>query len=267
MANKKRFSNKEFLGSVREYLPSEAVAREINADGKAGERVRPWDLGENTFYLFDAETMSAIGNAIEDLALEEADGSLLACFQQFKNFEVHRERYSHLATTIDRVEVLAGGKAPARIRRLKFVEDGRGACKNFWGVLYEGRRREALLICQQANQAKTFDEKTFLGFYTFNPWLLNRIRQEILDLVQGRASSLPEFQRQQGIDVAAKHIRLEFTREKEALGRAVSRFEVDSDRYRVSHFMSDLEQGLLRLRQCKTRMPEIIARAEGPARP
>jgi len=266
VATKKHFSNTEFLSSVREYLSLEAAAREIDGQGKAGQTVREWALTENTFYQFDAEAMSAIGSAIEDLALEEANGRLLTCLQHFTNFEEHRERYLQLAATINGVEVLAGGKLPSRIRGISFIKDGKGSCKEFWGVLYQGRRREAALLCQQTRHGRTFEDKEFVGFYTFTPWLISRIRQEMLDLVQGRASSLPQFGRQQAIDQTAKQLKTEFAREKEALGQAVCRLQIDGERYRVRQFMSDLEKGLLRLHQWKTGMSGNIARAGGQAR-
>ena len=266
VATKKYFSNRELLSSVREYLPAEAVAREIDAGGKTGNRVLHRELSDNTFYQFDAETVSAIGSAIEDLALEEADGSLLACFQDFNTFEAHRERYGHLAMTIDRVEVLGGGKVPPRIPSLRFIPD-RGGCNKFWAVLYQGRQSPALLICQQANQAKLFEEKTFVGFYTFDPALIGRMRQGLLDLARGRSPALAEFARQQTIDRAVKEVKREFVREREALSQAVGRLQVDDERYQVGQFKSDLEKGLLRLHHWKTRMPQINARAEGRARP
>ena len=41
------------------------------------------------------------------------------------------------------------------------------------------------------------------------------------------------------------------------------RLQLDGQRYGAGHFASDLEQGLARLHKWKTRMPEILARAEG----
>jgi len=267
VASKRHFSNHEFLGLARDYLPLDAVVRQIGADGNPGERVHQHGLRENTFYQLDADAVVAIGNAIEDLALEEADGSLIGCFQHFKDFEAHRERYGHLAATIERVEVLAGGRIPSRIRHLKFTQADRKLCKDYRAILYEGRQRRALLICQQMNPVPKSEDRNFLGFYTFNPWLINRIGQELVEFARGQRASLPEFMRQQSIDRTAKQIKMEFAREKEALNLAVSRLQADSGRYEVRHFMSDLEKGLSRLQQWKARMPEIVAPREGQARP
>src|SRR5206468_11554281 len=77
-------------------------------------------LLENHFYLFDAEAILAASHAIEELALEEANGLLLATMQEFKYFEPHRERYWQLAATLEEARVIAKGKRPPRHGHLKF---------------------------------------------------------------------------------------------------------------------------------------------------
>jgi hypothetical protein len=258
--SKTEFTNQQFLSCVREYLPMDAVVRETDVSANTGASVLTGALSENTFYVFDAEAANAVCHAIEDLALEEANGKVLAAFQDFSDFDdAHRERYDQLAATIEEVEVVAAGKTPRRMRHLKFTRDVRGACKEFRLVLYEGRRCQALFLGQQINKARLLDEKQFVGFYTFSPRLSARIRQDVSDLLSGRSSVLREFMRQRVIDQAAKQLKTEFSRQKEMVDTAVRRLQLDGD---TRHFASDLEKGLSRLHQWKTRMPEILARAE-----
>ena len=241
----------------------DARTREADASGSPRQTALTDDLSENTFYVFDAEAANAVCRAIEDLALEEANGSLLAGFQEFSYFdEAHRERYDQLAATIAQVEVLAAGKAPRSTRHLRFTRDVRGACRQFQLVLYDGHRRQALFVGRQTNNTRAPEDKEFLGFYTFSPRLITRIRQDVLDLAGGRCSALREFTRQQAIDQAAKQLKTEFSRQKEMVDTAVRRLQLDGERYRAGHFASDLEKGLSRLHQWKTRMPQILARAE-----
>lgn len=240
-----------------------ATVQETDAAGKPAGSASLRALSENRFYLFSAEAMSAFCHAIEDLALEEANGSLWSTIQNFKNFEPHRERYGQLAITIDRVEVLAAGPPPRRTRRIRFVKDCKGWCKDFWIVLYEGHRQQALVMGRQVNKAAQFDDKRFVGFYTFDAGLINRVRRDLQEATAGRIPALREFWRLHAIDHAAKQISTEFSREKEAVSRAVRRLQLEAGRYRAGHFASDLEKGLSRLHQWKTRLPEILARAEG----
>ena len=252
---------------MRAYLPMDSVVLETDGDGHPISPGAPSELGENTFYLFDADATAAMCHAIEDLALEEADGHFTASFQDFKFFETHRERYCHLAITIDRVEVFAAGKTPRPCHRIKYLKTAKGAGQDFRIALFEGRRHQALFVGRQTNKATAFEEKKFLGFYTFNPGLIARIRQDLADLAHGKSATLREFVRQQAIDQAAKQIKTEFTREREALSQAVRRLQLDGKRYPAENFASDLEKGLTRLHQWRTRLPEILAQAEGNPRP
>lgn len=263
MPSKTQLTNQEFLSCVREYLPMDADVRETDASGNPAESALTSDLSENTFYLFDSEAANAVSRAIEDLALEEANGSLLAGFQEFSHFdEALRERYDQLAATIDHVEVLAAGRTPRGTRHLKFTRDVQGACKEFQLVLYDGQRNQALFVGRQTNKTRASEQQEFFGFYTFSPRLIARIRLDVFDLAGGRCSGLREFTRQQVIDQAAKQLKTEFSRQKEMVATAVRRLQLDGERYRAGHFASDLEKGLSRLHQWKTRMPEILARAE-----
>ena len=264
MASKKHFSNQEFLASAQEYLPLDAAVKETDAKGGAGKNALKESLSENTFYCFDAEAATAFGHAIEDLALEEANGSLLGAFQDFEYFEPHRERYCQLAATIDRVEVLAAGKTAKLARRIRFFKDAKGSCKDFFIVLYQGKRRQAVFVGRQSNRAHLFEEKKFIGFYTFNPRLIGLLRQDVMELHSGLGTGLREFTRQQVIDQAAKQLKSEFSRQEEAVDQAVRRLQLGGRQYGAGKFASDLEKGLSRLYQWKTRMPKMLARAEGP---
>jgi hypothetical protein len=262
VANKHRFSNQEFLAGVRDYMHLGALVREPDAEGRPSRDAMLADLRENAFYLFDGEAMRAITHAVEDLALEEANGRLMAAFQDFSQFEPHRERYGQLAATIDQVEVIAASTVPRRVRRVAFTTDRRGACRPFWFVLYEGRRAHVLLIGRQMNSAREFEEKQFLGFYTFDPRVLQRVRRDVEDLRAGRGSTMREFARQHAIDHAAKQMQTEFALQTQALHQALRRLQLDGVRYRTRNFASDLEKGLSRLSQWKARLPEILAQAD-----
>src|SRR5439155_24671024 len=136
-------------------------------------------------------------HAIEELALEEADGFLLATMQEFKHFEPHRERYWQLAATLEEARVIAKGKRPPRHGHLKFFSINRRALEQYWTVLYQGHRRQAMVICRQANGARIFEQKRFDGFYSFNPGLIERVRRDIEEMVAGSALQMREFERLQ----------------------------------------------------------------------
>jgi len=206
--------------------------------------------------------MCAIGHAIEDLALEEGNGQVMSAFQDFANFETHRERYCQLAATVDRVQALAAGPKPRAARRIQFLRDAKSAGRAFWMVSYEGRHRHALLVCRQMNRPKHFEDGIYTGFYTFDPRLVARFRKDMMDSAKGIDSGLREFGRLQALDHAAKQIQQEFAREKETLSAAFRELMCSGGEYHADSFAADLDKGLSRLLQWKTRLPEMLARAE-----
>ena len=261
MVSKRAFSKEDFTASVRAYLPIEARVRESRADGSIGKEVWLEDLAENIFYHFDAEALHALCHSVEDIALEEANGSLVASFQEFRNFEVHRELYTHIAATVESVEVIGLGTPPSRVRNVRFVPGATKACGELWFVLYRGNRSQVVVLARQTNTAAVFEEKQFVGFYSFNSGLVSRIRQEVLDSAKGDQTLLREFSRLQAIDRAAKQIQQEFNRQTEAISDAMRRLQLGGEHCPTGHFASVLEKGLSELHEWKTRVPEMLARA------
>ena len=246
---------------VREYLTMEATANQV--DGAEGGNALDQGLADNFFYEFDADSLVAIWHAVEDIALEEGAGSLLASMQEFSWFETQRERYEQLGLTVDKVELIGIGAVPRRTAHLKFLPDKKGAAKPFRGLIYAGARVQMAFFAEQKNQAKEFESRRFTGFYTFDEGLIARLRADFLDLVAGRSDTFREFARQRAIYEAGRQIQREFAIQKDALARAVRRLRLDGERYRPRQFASDLEKGLSRLFEWKNKMPRLIERAEG----
>jgi hypothetical protein len=261
VATKKTLSNRTFLDCVRDYLPTDAAIHETDAQGNAAGHVFHDDLSENTFYRFDQDTLDAFCHAIAELALEEANGSLLAALQGVREVEHYRECIAQLASTLERVELVGSGRAPRGIRHVRFIRDSHGACRDIRLVLYEGRRAQAMLICRQTPAAPPPEDRSYVGFYTLNARLVRHIHGELVNVAQGRAAALREFLRLHTIDQIAKDLRREFLEEEKALSQVIRRLQLGGKRYRPAQFASDLEKGLSRLHQWKTRLPELMARA------
>jgi hypothetical protein len=98
-----------------------------------------------------------LSHAIEDIALDEANGTLLSA--RILSIELHRERHCQLAATIDRVQHSPPAASPsppdassscARVRPVKAVLI----------VLYAGGSKSALLLCQEVRSARDWDDKS-----------------------------------------------------------------------------------------------------------
>jgi len=127
-------------------------------------------------HVMDSEAMLAISHAIEDIAGEVRHGELIATFQDFKNFLPHKERYKSLAEDLDAVRVWGCGDIPKNAGKIDFVEAGEERIKRYWLVLFDSEEARAVLLCKQVNKAVKFEDKKFIGFYSFNPYLVQSIR-------------------------------------------------------------------------------------------
>jgi len=148
--------------------------------GRSHEKVRLGDLvtipDSDLHHVMDADAMLAISYAIEDIASEERQGELIATFQNFENFLPHKTRYMSLAEDIDAVRVWGCGKPPAKAGKVDFIVADDAKLLRYWLVLFDSPDARAVLLCKQVNKAEKFEDKKFLGFYSFNPYLVQSIR-------------------------------------------------------------------------------------------
>jgi Sensory domain in DIguanylate Cyclases and Two-component system len=148
--------------------------------GRSHNKVRLGDLvtipDSDLHHVMDADAMLAISYAIEDIASEERQGELIATFQNFQNFMPHKARYVSLAEDIDAVRVWGCGKPPAKCGKVDFVVADDAKLLRYWLVLFDSPHARAVLLCKQVNKAEKFEDKKFLGFYSFNPYLVQSIR-------------------------------------------------------------------------------------------
>ena len=127
-------------------------------------------------HVMDSAAMLAISHAIEDIAAEERQGELIATFQDFKNFLPHKDRYMAMAEDLDAVRVWGCGKVPQKSGKVDFILADEQRLLRYWLVLFDSEHTRAVLFCKQVNRAVKFEEKKFIGFYSFNPYLVQSIR-------------------------------------------------------------------------------------------
>lgn len=249
-------SNLEFLRRVEDYLPADAEVRTVDHNGQPESPREVEALRGDTFYHLDCEAMLAASHAIEDLALEEGNGSFLATFRDFTTFSQARERYALLAATIDEVIIVAGGRKPRPCCRIQFIPAHDSVIRDFWTVLYQGRHTQAMLLTRQANSASLATERKYVGFYTFDARLVARVRRDIVDLLSGAVPNLREYDRMHAIDHTVKHTRAVFFRERQELETALLKLRMKRAGYQTRHFAHDLDRILDRLQRIKSCLSE-----------
>lgn len=247
VARRQTISNRDFLERVKDYLPAEAGAGKSGGPGEKCPASLAWEWMGDTFHTMDVETMVAASHAIEDLALDEANGRLLVLFQDFKYFHSHQERYQHLVQTVDEVTVLGCGKTPRPAGRVRFVNVSHTALSAFWLVMYQGRRAQVLLLSRQTNTTAVLADKRFFGFHSFAARLAARVRRDLDALLAGSATTLREYDRLWAVDQALRQVRTVFAREQSRLENALLKIKTDGRPAGAHQFAAELDRALRRL--------------------
>ena len=110
------------------------------------------------------------------IASEVGHGELISTFQDFKNFLPYKARYTSLAEELDAVRVWGHGPVPKNCGKIDFVQSNGDKINRYWLVLFDSEESRAVLLCKQVNRATQFADKKFIGFYSFNPYLVQSIR-------------------------------------------------------------------------------------------
>jgi len=179
--NCEKATTKKFRAKLKPYHHhfkhcSKAVAVH---HGRSNE-VRLGDLvtipDSDLHHVMDSQAMLAISHAIEDIASETGEGELISTFQDFENFKPYKARYMGLAEDLDAVRVWGCGKVPQKCGKVDFIQADEAKLLKYWLVLFDSEKTRAVLLCKQVNKATKFEDKKFIGFYSFNPYLVQSIR-------------------------------------------------------------------------------------------
>jgi hypothetical protein len=151
--------------------------------------------GSDVHHILDSEVMLAVSHSIEDLAMDIGKGELIATFQDLSNFEPQRQRYVALAEKLDAVRVWGAGEIPQGCRGIDFIVTNDPKVRKYWLVLFESPTCRAILLCRQVNQSTEFARKRFVGFYSFNPYLVQSIRWRFNLLTSGLSRILRHWEK------------------------------------------------------------------------
>jgi Sensory domain in DIguanylate Cyclases and Two-component system len=191
-----------FKKKLKQYLPPLKTRKKNAVRLHHGRNAKVVTVGEavaipasDVSHVFDSELMLAISHSIEDIALEMRQGELISTFQKFDNFLHQKERYVNLAKDLDAVRVWGSGPAPKRCSGIDFINTEGDAFKKYWMVLFDSPKCRALLLCKQVNRTSVFSEKKYVGFYTFNPYLVQSVRWRFNLLSCGLSNILKHWEK------------------------------------------------------------------------
>ncbi len=141
-------------------------------------------LGKNSInprrdrcYIFDLATLKFLSRAILDLAKKINEGQIIGVWQDFQYYKEEDASFKALSKTFDSIRVWGEGFAPKQRRKKTdfcITQDPR--ILRYWITLFRSGNCRAALIARQINKTRNPEKKRFVGFYTFNPYMVKWIR-------------------------------------------------------------------------------------------
>lgn len=235
---------------VQEYMPLDARVWHSTETGKRGAALSMDRLKTNAFYTFNTHAMSALSHAIEDLALDRAEGRLYSIFNSFETFEKYKEKYWQLGATLEEVVVLGTGKTPKRQGQLRFASVRNPELKDFWILLYSDAACGAMLSCKKTPEPDDEAGTLYSGFFGLDREIVRRNQEDLLLTARSASRGFREFERFKAIDRVRKGVHGYFLRESILLDRALNKLA--SNESQPDKITGTLSRSLQRLQQLQS---------------
>jgi hypothetical protein len=127
-------------------------------------------------YIFDLFTLKLLSRAILDLAKKINEGQIIGVWQDFQYYKEEDASFKALSKSFDSIRVWGEGSPPRRRRKTDFCTTQDPRILRYWITLFRSGSCRAALIARQINKTQNSDKKRFIGFYTFNPYMVKWIR-------------------------------------------------------------------------------------------
>lgn len=173
----------KFKKAIKKYLcPKKGTpsAVRVHQSRKKNKKIT---LGEavvipdtDLHHVLDADTVLAVSNAIIDLSSEVRGGDLIVSFSDFEDFKPYKELLESISEDSDCVRVWSYGKTPKNRKNIDFIPMQHKKLQDYHLVLFQSDKSRAVLVCRQINDASEASDRRYVGFYSFNPYLVESIR-------------------------------------------------------------------------------------------
>jgi hypothetical protein len=127
-------------------------------------------------YVFDLNTLKLLSRAILDLAQRINEGQIIGVWQDFQYYQEENGAFKALSKTFDSIRIWGQGSPPKQAIKTDFCITHDPRILRYWITLFRSGGCRAALIARQINKAQNPQKKRFVGFYTFNPYMVKWIR-------------------------------------------------------------------------------------------
>ncbi|TFE68977.1 hypothetical protein [Methylacidiphilum caldifontis] len=138
-------------------------------------------------HFFNGYVQRALGHTIEDLALEngEQGGELTLLLDGAKNFSNFKKRYELLSKKLDRIRIWSIDPLDELPSNIDLIHPVHPRLTKYRFYLFRNSKLEVVFVCKQLNRATEISSKKFIGFCSFDPFIVHSLRWKFYLLSSG----------------------------------------------------------------------------------
>ncbi|ACD84235.1 Hypothetical protein Minf_2181 [Methylacidiphilum infernorum V4] len=138
-------------------------------------------------HFFNGYVQRALGYTIEDLAMENGDqgGELTLLLDGAKNFSHQKKRYEVLSKKLDRIRIWSIGPLEGLPPNIDLIHPVHPRLTKYRFYLFRNLKLEVVFVCKQLNRATEISAQKFIGFCSFDPFIVHSLRWKFYLLSSG----------------------------------------------------------------------------------
>jgi hypothetical protein len=199
MPNRLKKELKSLLVRVQRRLPANMrlVQEAFTSDHRHKVMIRLNELQPDTFYMFGEASARAFADAVVELAETRGSGVLTLTCPLPGEFQAQRHRLQRMANKLDTIRVLANGRGQqvsGLDSNFEFASILNNPLTRFRLVVHE-TSRPVMFVCRDLKRVELADGSRGLGFFTFNPDVIEEMVDDVFQMERGQALRLETFDR------------------------------------------------------------------------
>lgn len=215
-------------------------------------RVKLSEVAPDTFYLFDEFTACAVREAAVDWMTRRGHGRVTVSCSAFGEFRAQQRRFEHLAGKVDSLRVLAVG-TPERFAGkgagMEVVNTSAGVLAGYRVALREGA--PGVLFVARELKSRSPDSPRCLGFLTADAEVIDEVAEDIDQVLNGRARTLPSFDRLKLLHQTTQRVARELESYSRRMELAIQRARRRPDLLTPARFDRIVRQSILKMEELK----------------
>ncbi len=246
--------SRQLLAEVQRRLPSvkRRLREAFTTDHRQPVLVPFSKLTANTFYYLDDITAHAFSDAVIELASAHPGGRLTVSYPFSGEFRAQQHRLQHIAPKFSSIRVfgLDQPRDPARLAGgVEYHAVGDSPLARY-RVAFEDERWPVLFISRDTRRSPISDGPSSLGFFTFDPDVIESVAEDIDQLLHGMSRKMTAFHRLETLHRTTQKV----ARELESYSRRME-LAIQRAQRRPDLLTADRLDRILN--QCATKMREL----------